>query len=161
VIAFSPDASWISPELRAWVTYYADGRYRIEPVAISDGVMPRVTPRHARFKADEIVRSWQGFAYDGPDGIGHTIRRGFRLRGDHEAVRLHPWNFVLADAPTTEEPPEYPTLVEAGPLFSEPTRLRARTRVLLGAAIYEPGSVFEAPARAASWLVSENHAEPV
>jgi hypothetical protein len=37
VIAFSPDASWISPELRACVTYYAEGRYRIEPVAISNG----------------------------------------------------------------------------------------------------------------------------
>ena len=52
-----------------------------------------------KFAADEIVVAWQGFA------VGyHAIPAGTRLRGNHEAVRLAPQNFVPDGTPANEMP---------------------------------------------------------
>ena len=127
--------------------------------------MPRVRPSEPRFAADETVRAWQAFAFDGADGVGHTIMRGVRLRGDHVAVRTCSWNFV-ADAEVDDaEPPAYPSLPEEPKaMFSGPTRIRfvphwtPNSVVQVGSQQYSVGQEVVVPAATAEHLVSEGYA---
>jgi hypothetical protein len=122
--------------------------------------VPRVQPTRSRFRDDEIVRAWQAFGID-LGNVPFTIRRGTRLRADHEVVQAAPWNFVRSDATDDEIPSEYPTLPEQeAPRFTKPTRVRVRCRVLHGSAAYEKGHIFEAPPTVAEWLVGEGYAAP-
>jgi len=120
--------------------------------------VPRVMPKQPRFRADEIVKSWQSFSYDDQQG-GHTIRTGVRLRGDHPAVLRCPWCFVREDQPDDRTPSLYQDLVEPQPRFRKPTRVRVKCRVLHGVAVYEKGHEFTAPAATASWLLDEGLAD--
>jgi hypothetical protein len=124
--------------------------------------MPRVRPKSSPFGEEDLCRSWQAFAFDTADGIGHTIPRGTRLRGSHDAVKHCPWNFVLDSEPDDEEPSVHVPYEEPADLFAKPTRVKLRPRagrLLIGPHVYEPGQTFEAPAKVASWLVSENLAD--
>jgi hypothetical protein len=74
--------------------------------------MPRVLPKKPKFKTDEIVVAWTGFA------TGHTaVQRGTRLRGDSPLVKGHPQYFVKDGTPANEMPGELDGLV---PSPSEP-----------------------------------------
>ena len=101
--------------------------------------MPRVKPKTSRFQPNQLVKAWQAFSVD-IGGFPFTVRRGTRLRADHEVV--------LAVAPAEEKP-----------RFTKPTKVRVHCRVLHGPHAYEPGQTFEVPAATASWLVDEGYAE--
>jgi hypothetical protein len=124
--------------------------------------MARVVPSKPRFKSEDVCRCWMAFSYDDDEG-GHTIRRGVKLLGSHNAVQRCPWAFVLNSDPTDAEPSPHsiPPDPDPQPRFLKPTRLKARVRILMGASAFEPGSEFTAPAATAEWLVSENYADPV
>ena len=122
--------------------------------------MPRVVPSKPRFQPHDLCRCWMAFSYDDEEG-GHTIRRGVKLLGSHAAVQRCRWAFVLDTDPTDAEPSPHslPPEPDPEPRFSQPTRLRAKVRILMGASVFEPGAEFFAPAATADWLVSENFAE--
>jgi hypothetical protein len=120
--------------------------------------MPRVLPKQARFRADQIAKSWQSFSYDDETG-GHTIKSGVRLRGDHPAVQRCPWCFIADDQPDDARPSLYPDIPVETPMFDKPTKVRLKVRVLRSSMTYEPGTQAEFPPDVAEWLVTENFAE--
>jgi hypothetical protein len=123
--------------------------------------MPRVLPKR-RFGADELVRAWQSFSVDLPDGTALTIPRRTVLLGSHVAVVAAPQNFVSTQTPDDQEPRVFAGFADEGkPMFEKPTRLRLRHRVLFGGKTYEAGQEAEFPPRTAEWLVSDGHAEVV
>jgi hypothetical protein len=119
-------------------------------------------PGSIMFGTDEysdLCRAWQAFSYDDEVG-GHTVRRGVRLLGSHDAVRRYAWNFVLDSEPDDAEPSPYPLVLEPeARRFTGATKLKLKVPVLHGPQKYEPGTVAEFPAGTASWLVGENYAE--
>jgi len=70
--------------------------------------MPR--PRAPKPNPDEIYVAWTSFTTQGWD-----VRRGSRLRGDHEAVKTCPRFFVLDGTPTDEIPHELSIVPEHPP----------------------------------------------
>jgi hypothetical protein len=120
--------------------------------------VPRVVPKTPRFKPEQTVRAWQAFAVDAADGLPYSIHWGQKLPGDHPAVLAAPWNFVVDTEPNPLDP--IPYAEEPAPLFTDgPVRIRATAKIIYGVSTHEKGEVFEADAKAASWLVSEHFAE--
>jgi hypothetical protein len=127
--------------------------------------VPRVTPRKPRFAEREVVRAWQGVAVD-VDGIGYTVERGTKLRGDHVVVRHAPWAFVADTATSDEEPSIYARYAEEPkpPLFSEPTKIKfvphftASSLVLIGARSYAVGETATVDPVTAQRLIEDGYA---
>ena len=109
--------------------------------------MPRVLPRQPRFKDADLCRAWQAFTYDDETG-GHTVRRGARLLGSHDAVRRYPWNFVLDSQPDDAEPSPHALVADTeSPPYTKPTKLRVKCRVLVRAQRLRRRSDSRLPAR--------------
>jgi hypothetical protein len=129
--------------------------------------MPRVLPKKARFRPDQLVKAWQSFAVQTADGLDVTVPRLTRLRGDHPAVTAAPWNFVEAEVSDDEMPSELGArpLPEEPKMFEGPTRIRfvpchtASSLVLIGARQYGVGEEVVVPAGTAQYLVEEGYAE--
>jgi hypothetical protein len=119
--------------------------------------MPRVLPKR-RFGADELVRAWQSFSVDLPDGTALTIPRRTVLLGSHVAVVAAPQNFVSTQTPDDQEPRVFAGFADEGkPMFTKPTRVRLKHRTLHAGKTWEPGTEGVFPPAAAEWIVGDGH----
>ena len=121
---------------------------------------PRVVPTKKRWPDDAILRSWQAYTYDTPDGVAFTIRRGTRLKASHPAVKAAPWNWIEDVASDDEEPSPYSFATPEPPLkFDGPQKVRLRWTTQINARLFEAGQVVELPAATAAELIEQGNAE--
>jgi hypothetical protein len=80
-----------------------------------DGILPK----KPRFRPDEVVVCWEGFAaQDVPFPFG-VVRRGTRLRGGHPVVQSHSWRLVADGVPEIEWPKrEFPEPEQHEPMIA-------------------------------------------